>query len=315
MIIGIDLGGMSAKGALLSGKKLEGKSRVVTSAAASAEQTAIALARLAAETAEKAGKSMDDVQAIGIGSPGVVDSEYGNIVSWSNFHWKNVPLAQYVQKYSGKQTFVLNDANAAALGEAHFGAATPFRDSLLITLGTGIGGGVVIGGKLFEGFRSGGTEIGHMVIRQDGELCTCGRRGCFERYASAAALIRMTQDAMRRHPESALWKAAPSMEQVDGKTLFVALAAEDPAAKEVFEAYIAALGEGIANLVNILRPQAVILGGGISAEGERLLKPLREYVLPRLYVSEHYAPIELLCAKLGNDAGLYGAAWYADSRL
>ena len=118
-----------------------------------------------------------------------------------------------------------------------------------------------------------------------------------------------------KNPESALWKAAPSMEQVDGKTLFVALAAEDPAAKEVFEAYIAALGEGIANLVNILRPQAVILGGGISAEGERLLKPLREYVLPRLYVSELYAPIELLCAKLGNDAGLYGAAWYADSRL
>lgn len=315
MIIGIDLGGMSAKAALLAGEKLEGKSRVETSAANTAEQTALALAHLAMETAEKAGKSMEDVQAIGIGSPGVVDSANGNIVLWSNFHWKDVPLGALVEKYTGKKTFVTNDANAAALGEARFGAAKQFSDSILITLGTGIGGGIIIGGKLFEGYRSAGTEVGHMVIRQDGELCTCGRKGCFERYASAGALIRLTQAEMANDRSSAMWKYAPAVEKADGRTVFLALKEGDAAAKKVLDTYIAALGEGVANLVSVFRPQAVIFGGGISAEGETLLAPLRAYVYPRLYVSEKIVPLELRCAQLGNDAGLYGAAAFAFDRL
>lgn len=315
MIIGIDLGGMSAKAALLAGEKLEGKSRVETSAANTAEQTALALAHLAMETAEKAGKSMEDVQAIGIGSPGVVDSANGNIVLWSNFHWKDVPLGALVEKYTGKKTFVTNDANAAALGEARFGAAKQFSDCILITLGTGIGGGIIIGGKLFEGYRGAGTEVGHMVIRQDGELCTCGRKGCFERYASAGALIRLTQAEMANDRSSAMWKYAPAVEKADGRTVFLALKEGDAAAKKVFDTYIAALGEGVANLVSVFRPQAVIFGGGISAEGETLLAPLRAYVYPRLYVSEKIVPLELRCAQLGNDAGLYGAAAFAFDRL
>lgn len=315
MIIGIDLGGMSAKAALLAGEKLEGKSRVETSAANTAEQTALALAHLAMETAEKAGKSMEDVQAIGIGSPGVVDSANGNIVLWSNFHWKDVPLGALVEKYTGKKTFVTNDANAAALGEARFGAAKQFSDCILITLGTGIGGGIIIGGKLFEGYRGAGTEVGHMVIRQGGELCTCGRKGCFERYASAGALIRLTQAEMANDRSSAMWKYAPAVEKADGRTVFLALKEGDAAAKKVFDTYIAALGEGVANLVSVFRPQAVIFGGGISAEGETLLAPLRAYVYPRLYVSEKIVPLELRCAQLGNDAGLYGAAAFAFDRL
>ena len=315
MVIGIDLGGMSAKAALLAGERLEGRSKVVTSAASTAEQTALSLAHLAIETAEKAGKSMDDVQAIGIGSPGVVDSAAGNIVLWSNFHWENVPLGALVEKFTGKKTFVLNDANAAALGEAKFGAGKQFSDSILVTLGTGIGGGVIIGGKLFEGFRSAGTEIGHMVIRQDGEQCTCGRRGCFERYASARALVRLTHAEMEKNRSSAMWKYAPTADKADGRTAFLALKEGDASAKRVLDAYVAALGEGIANLVNIFRPQAVILGGGVSAEGETLLAPLRKYVYPRIYVSVDYAPLEICCASLGNDAGLYGAAAYAFSRL
>ena len=315
MVIGIDLGGMSAKAALLSGGRLAGKSRTETSAAVSAEQTALSLARLALETAEKAGRRMDEVQAIGIGSPGVVDSANGSVVQWSNFNWNDVPLRALMEKYTGKKTFLLNDANAAALGEAKFGAGKAFSDSILVTLGTGVGGGIVLGGKLFEGYRSAGAEIGHMVIRQDGEQCTCGRRGCFERYASARALVCMTQAEMAAEPNSALWKYAPAPEKADGRTVFCAYREGDPAAKRVFGRYIAALGEGVANLVNIFRPQAVIIGGGISAEGETLLAPLREYVLPRLYVSEKYAPLTLACAALGNDAGLYGAAEYAFERL
>ena len=222
MVIGIDLGGMSAKAALLSGAKLEGKSRVVTSADVSAEKTAFALAELAVQTAEKAGKSMGDVQAIGIGAPGVIDSADGVIVSWTNFGWKHVPLGALVEKYTGKKTFVLNDANAAALGEAKFGAGKEYSDSVLVTLGTGVGSGIMIGGKLFEGFRSAGAELGHTVIRVGGEQCSCGRRGCFERYASASALIRLTQKGMRLDRGSAMWRFAHTPEEVDGRTVFLA---------------------------------------------------------------------------------------------
>lgn len=315
MIIGIDLGGMSAKGALLIGDQLKGKSRVETSASDTAEQTALAIASLVLQTAEKANKQLDDIQAIGIGAPGVVDSEHGIIVSWTNFGWKNVRLAALVEKFTGKKTFLLNDANAAALGEAEYGAGKRFSDSVLLTLGTGIGSGIILGGKLFEGFRSAGAEIGHVVIHRDGELCSCGRKGCFERYASASALIRFTRESMRDEPNSALWKYAPTAERVDGRTVFLALKEGDPVAQRVLDRYVAELGEGIVNVANALRPQAVILGGGISAEGDTLLLPLRNYVYPRLYVSTEYAPFEICCAALGNDAGLYGAAAYAFSAL
>lgn len=315
MIIGIDLGGMSAKAALLVGDQLKGKSRVETSASDTAEQTALAIASLVLQTAEKANKQLDDIQAIGIGAPGVVDSEHGIIVSWTNFGWKNVRLAALVEKFTGKKTFLLNDANAAALGEAEYGAGKRFSDSVLLTLGTGIGSGIILGGKLFEGFRSAGAEIGHVVIHRDGELCSCGRKGCFERYASASALIRFTRESMRDEPNSALWKYAPTAERVDGRTVFLALKEGDPVAQRVLDRYVAELGEGIVNVANALRPQAVILGGGISAEGDTLLLPLRNYVYPRLYVSTEYAPFEICCAALGNDAGLYGAAAYAFSAL
>ena len=315
MIIGIDLGGMSAKGALLVGDQLKGKSRVETSASDTAEQTALAIASLVLQTAEKANKQLDDIQAIGIGAPGVVDSEHGIIVSWTNFGWKNVRLAALVEKFTGKKTFLLNDANAAALGEAEYGAGKRFSDSVLLTLGTGIGSGIILGGKLFEGFRSAGAEIGHVVIHRDGELCSCGRKGCFERYASASALIRFTRESMRDEPNSALWKYAPTVERVDGRTVFLALKEGDPVAQRVLDRYVAELGEGLVNVANALRPQAVILGGGISAEGDTLLLPLRNYVYPRLYVSTEYAPFEIGCAALGNDAGLYGAAAYAFSAL
>ena len=282
MIIGIDLGGMSAKGALLVGDQLKGKSRVETSASDTAEQTALAIASLVLQTAEKANKQLDDIQAIGIGAPGVVDSEHGIIVSWTNFGWKNVRLAALVEKFTGKKTFLLNDANAAALGEAEYGAGKRFSDSVLLTLGTGIGSGIILGGKLFEGFRSAGAEIGHVVIHRDGELCSCGRKGCFERYASASALIRFTRESMRDEPNSALWKYAPTAERVDGRTVFLALKEGGPVAQRVLDRYVAELGEGIVNVAYALRPQAVILVGGNSALGGKLLLPLRYFAYPPL---------------------------------
>ena len=201
MIIGIDLGGMSAKGAVLKDGELLGKTRVKTSADRSAQETAFELSRLAMEVAEKAGVGFDKVQAIGIGSPGVIDSKTGTVVNWTNFNWKDVPLATYIRERTGKQVFVTNDANAAALGEAKYGAGKNYSDSVLITIGTGVGGGIILGGKLFEGYRSAGAEIGHMVIRQNGKLCSCGRRGCYEVYASARALIEITRDILAKKDE------------------------------------------------------------------------------------------------------------------
>lgn len=315
MIIGIDLGGMSAKAACLDGDVLKGKSRVETNANAPYEKTAHTLAELCRTAARAAGFDLSDAEAIGIGSPGVIDSAAGVVVNWSNFHWENVPLAALVSRETGKPVFVSNDANVAALGEAAFGAGKKYRDSILITIGTGIGGGIVLDGKLFEGGMSAGAELGHTVIVQDGEPCTCGRRGCLERYASATALLRYTREEMERGKGTLLWKYAPTLEAVDGTTVFRALREEDAGARRVFSRWVAALGEGVVNFANIFRPQAFLFGGGISAEGETLLAPLREYVYPRLYVSTEYAPLELVCATLGNDAGLYGAARYAATRL
>lgn len=314
-VIGIDLGGTSAKAACLIGGKLKKSVRCKTSAADGAGSTAEALADLAIQAAEAAGLPINEAEAIGIGSPGVIDGARGAVVNWSNFAWKDVPLADLVGKRLKKPVYIVNDANAAALGEATFGGGKGYRDCVLLTLGTGVGSGIVLDGKLFEGYRGAGGEFGHTVIRAGGEACTCGRRGCFERYASATALIRMTREAMRTSPESRLWHIAGSPENVDGRTAFLAAREGDETAKDVISEYAERLGEGIVNIANLLRPQVVLLGGGISVEGEALLAPLRKFVYPRLYVPRDYAPFEIACASLGNDAGIYGAAQYALNRI
>lgn len=314
MIIGVDVGGMSAKAACLTSGGLKGKLRAPTSASAGAEATARTIAELCKASVEAAQCSFDEVEAIGIGCPGVIDSTSGVVVNWSNFKWKNIPLAALVGEFTQKPVYVSNDANVAALGEAVYGAGKGYRNSIMLTIGTGLGGGIVLDGKLFEGGRSAGAELGHTVIVQNGDLCTCGRRGCLERYASTSALIRCTREEMEQNPASLLWKYASKPERVNGTTVFSALKEGDEGARRVFETYIAALGEGIVNFANIFRPEAFILGGGISAERETLLAPLRQYVMPRLYVASDYAPLDIVCAALGNDAGLYGAANYALTR-
>ena len=178
-----------------------------------------------------------------------------------------------------------------------------------MTLGTGVGGGIVIDGKLFEGNKSAGAEIGHEVIRFGGEKCTCGRRGCFEAYASATALIAQTRRAMLKDRDSALWKlCGGELERVDGKTAFDGMRAGDKCGERVVKRYIGYLAEGITNLANVFRPEAILLGGGVCAEGDNLLKPLKRKVHRLLYGGTKYAPVEIAVASLGNDAGLCGAA-------
>lgn len=314
---GIDLGGTFIKCGIVDGDgKLLGKDKIPTGKDRPYGEIAADMAACVRALAEKAGLAAEDLAAAGIGAPGTADSEHGVIIYSNNIEWENVPLGRAVQQALGVPAFVTNDANAAALGEFVSGAGAAYKSVVFITLGTGVGGGIVLDGKLFEGGKSAGAEVGHTVIRMNGEKCTCGRKGCFEAYASATALIRQTKAAMQKAQGSKLWQlCGGDPEKVDGKTAFDGMREGDAAATRVVKNYIKYLAEGIANLANIFRPDAVLLGGGVCAEGETLLKPLRRKVNSLLFGGTKYAPVKVLTASLKNDAGLFGAAAFAKSRL
>lgn len=250
-----------------------------------------------------------EVKAVGIGSPGMIDGEKGIVVYSNNLAWEKVPLAAELRNRLHLPVRITNDANAAAYGEYACGAGKNYKTIVMLTLGTGVGSGIVIDGKLFEGNRGAGAELGHETIRFGGEKCTCGRRGCFEAYASATALIRQTRRAMEKDRQSKLWDlCGGDIANVNGKTAFDGSRAGDITAKKVVRAYIRYLSEGIANIVNAFRPEAVLLGGGISREGDNLVNPLKKKVKKLFFGGSRYAPVKILAATLGNDAGLVGAA-------
>lgn len=308
-IIGIDLGGMSAKGGLFSEDgELLAEDKVATCSADGFEGTLEKLANLSRMLVEKVGVNYADVLAIGVGSPGVVDGKEGIVLRWSNYDWNNVPFAKTLSQLTGKKVYAANDANVAALGEAKFGATSQYQSSILLTIGTGIGGGIVFDGKLIEGYRCAGAELGHITIREGGLPCACGRRGCYEKYASTTALIKQTRHAMVENFDSKMWEVADGkIENVSGRTAFIAAGQGDETAKKVIEQFVGYLSEGIADFVNILRPEAIVIGGGISNEGEMLFEPLRKAVDNRTYIAMDIVPLKIVGATLGNRAGIYGA--------
>lgn len=316
-IVGIDLGGMSAKGALFSlDSSIICEDKVETSAENGFEKTVQSLAELTKQLAQKARIKYDEIKAIGVGSPGVVDSANGIVLRWTNFGWDNVPLAGYLGELTGKKVTVANDANVAALGEAYFGATAQYQSSILLTIGTGIGGGMVFDGKLIEGYKSAGAELGHITIREGGIPCACGRKGCYEKYASASALIQQTRHAMVENLHSEMWNIVEGkIERVDGRTAFIASKRGDESAQKVIDQFIGYLSEGIADFVNILRPEAIVLGGGIANEGESLFKPLRQAVDKRTYIAMDIVPLKIVGAKLGYRAGIYGAYLLAKEKI
>ncbi len=312
---GLDLGGTFVKGGIVDEQgRILVKDKIPTGKERPFTEIAADMAQLVKDLASRAGLQEGQLAGVGIGSPGLIDAEHGVIVYSNNIRWDNVPLCSAVEERLGLSVCITNDANAAALGEHFCGAGKQFGSMVFITLGTGVGGGIILDGKLFEGNRSAGAEIGHMVIERGGWECTCGRRGCFETYASATGLIRRTREAMQKHADSAMWRIAGGLDAVDGKTAFDGMRAGDAAAKQVVDEYIDYLAEGIINLVNIFRPEAIVLGGGVCAEGETLLAPLREKIVPHLYGGAEYAPVAIVTAGLGNDAGLCGAARLAMTR-
>ena len=256
----------------------------------------------------EAGVDYHDIGGIGVGVPGVVDSRTGTVSYSANLGWRDVPLVHGLEVASGIRAEAANDANCAAWGEYKFGSCRSMDNVILITLGTGVGSGIIIDGRLFDGVASAGGEAGHMIIVKDGKQCNCGLKGCWECYASASALISQTAEAMKKYPDSILRDIAENEGKISGRTAFIAAEKGDKAGKEVVGNYIDYIATGLINLGNIFHPNAIIIGGGVSNEGAALIEPLEEKVNAGLLASEHNPKVRIIGASLGNKAGLIGAA-------
>ena len=306
--IGIDIGGMSIKGAAVdsNGRVYERFSMPFIKG----EPGEVTIHKLAEMVKEyiAANKLEKKIVGIGIGSPGTLDIEHGIVNYANNLGWNELPVADLMNETLPYPVRLTNDANAASLGEAKYGAGKSYQTIIMLTLGTGVGGGVIIDGKLFEGNQGKGGELGHTVIVVDGEPCTCGRKGCLEAYASASALIRETKKAMRLNKRSLMWKISPEIDLVDGKVPFEAAKKGDKDAIEVLDNYIKYLGEGILNYCNIFRPNVIVLSGGVANAGAYLFDRLNAYVKERNYGYQSTPEVKIVPAELGYDSGKIGAA-------
>jgi glucokinase len=310
--IGIDLGGTNiAVGIVTKDGSILSKKSVKTGSQRPFEEIVKDMADCTLSLLEENSISLENVSHIGIGAPGSIDTANGVIVYANNFKYgEHVPMANLLRKYIDKPVYIGNDANVAALGEVISGAAKGLKNAIMITLGTGVGGGIVIDGKIYEGQHSAGAELGHIMLVKDGEQCTCGRKGCWEAYASATALIRQTAKAMKDNPDS-IMNQMTTPDNVSGRTAFEAARKGDKAGQEVVDRYIEYIAEGLIDMINIFRPEILIIGGGICNEGDYLLKPMRSYINKYVYAGSRLPEQKIAVAKLGNDAGIIGAAFLA----
>lgn len=312
MRIGVDVGGMSIKLGLVNEEyKIIARKVIDTHRdSQTAEEIAVRMAESVLELLDENGFTQETCDGLGIACPGTSEPSTGVVVYSNNIEWENVPLLAMLRKYLHMPMGIANDADAAALGEVLDGAAKGKKNAVLLTLGTGVGGGVVIERKIFAGPLRGGCEPGHMVIARGGRRCTCGRRGCLEVYASATALMEEARKKAADCPESLMNRLSENdSEKINGKVIFEAQRQGDKAASEVVEEYEENLSIGIANLVNIFRPEIFILGGGVSAQKEYLTNALQSKV-NRMCFGETLGEVpQIVTSNLGNDAGIIGAAY------
>lgn len=309
--IGVDLGGTNIVAGVIDNEyKIIGKGKMKTNAPRPAEEIFEDIAKCVELACKDAGISIEDVASVGIGTPGSVVKETGYIDFANNLDFQNVPAVEIFHRFlPGVKVYLENDANCAALGEALAGTGIGRKSFVAVTLGTGVGSGYVLDGKIVSGCNDAGGEFGHMCIKFDGEECNCGRRGCWERYAAATALIRQTKAAMEEDKESKMWKlCGGKIENANGRTAFDAMRAGDNTATSVVKNYLEYVAIGTVDIVNALQPEMICFGGGISNEGETLLGPIREYVEKYRYTRFAKIQTEIRCASLGNDAGIIGAA-------
>lgn len=307
--IGIDLGGTNIVASVVDdGYNIVATGKTPTAVPRSADEIFDDIAAVCREAMDKAGLSIKDISSVGMGTPGTVNSD-GVIEFANNLGFNNVPAYDMlVERLGDIPVFIDNDANCAALGEAYAGCGNGSKNFVAVTLGTGVGSGIIVDGKIVTGVNCAGGECGHMVIVVDGEPCSCGRKGCWEAYASATALIRQTRKAMEENPGSVMHEIAKQEGKVSGRTAFDAMRKGDIAAMKVVDNYIKYVACGLINIVNALQPEIICVGGGICNEGETLMKPLRRFVQAERYSIHSKIQTKIMKAELGNDAGVIGAA-------
>jgi glucokinase len=308
--IGIDLGGTNiVAGVVDENYRLIATAKCKTNMPRPADDIIADMASVSREAVKSAGLTMQDIDGVGVGSPGACNSDTGVVERAANLGFINEPIRDKLQKLLDKPVRIENDANAAAYGEMLAGAAKGARHAMCITLGTGVGGGAIVDGKIIAGHNFAGGEFGHTVIVMDGEPCSCGRRGCWEAYASATGLIRQTKAAMDAHKDSAMWQISAGGTHVNGCTAFDAMRAGDEAGTQVVDQYVRYLACGLINMINIFQPEVLCIGGGVSREGETLLAPVRAIIEKEQFAQTTKSKTRIVAAMLGNDAGIIGAAY------
>lgn len=309
--VGIDLGGTNiVAGVVDENYNIIHKASVKTNRPRPEKEIADDMAKVALQAISEANLTVDDVEWIGIGTPGIANSKEGIIEYSCNLGFDNTPMVKYIQEHINKPVYVENDANAAAYGEYVAGAGKGHNSLVCITLGTGVGGGVVTDGKILTGFNFAGAELGHMVIEADGVQCSCGRKGCFEAYSSATGLIRMTKEAMEKDKDSSMWDLVRERNnKVSARISYDAMRMGDKSATEVVDKFTKYLATGLTNVINIFQPEVLCIGGGVCNEGDALLNPVKELVAKEVYTRNSPKNTEIVIAKLGNDAGIIGAAF------
>ena len=308
--IGVDLGGTNiAVGVVSEDMKIIGRGKVKTKCPRPAAEIFDDI-KVAVDMAIKdAGITMDEVSTVGVGTPGSVNKNNGYIEFANNLGFDQVPAKEMLEERLGKTVFLDNDANCAALGEAIAGVGKGVGNFVAVTLGTGVGSGIIVNGKIVSGVNYAGGEMGHTVIMVNGKQCNCGRKGCWEQYASATALISQTKEAMLNNKESKMWQLTNgNIDNVSGRTAFDAMRLGDEAAKEVCDNYIYYVSVGIINIINTFQPEFVCIGGGVSHEGDTILNPIRKHIDDERYSIHAAKQTQVVAAELGNDAGIFGAA-------
>ena len=312
--VGIDLGGTDIKVGILNEDFDIIEKRVIpTFSNRSVENIVADIVAAGKAVVKMAGLSESDILHVGVGLPATINNKTNIITFAVNLRWRNVDFIKLFKELWDIPVFIGNDADAAAIAEVCVGVAKGYDHAIVLTLGTGVGGGLIFDRKIFKG-NGYGTEPGHIIIVVDGEQCICGARGCLEAYASVTALTRDAKRMMEKHPESLMHRLCGGTDsQITGKMIFDAAKRDDPAAKIVVENFVKYLGAGIASFCNALRPQVVILGGGLSNAGAPLFEPLDQIVESLIVTTEEGKFPPILKAKLGNDAGIIGAALFGVS--
>lgn len=310
--IGIDLGGTNIAAALVDENgKISTKVSIPTRANEGTQVVLDGLLKVVDMIFDESGIKPSDVKSVGIGVPGMMNVDTGVVYFSPNIPINNTDITSHIKAKYGLPVYINNDANCAALGEVAAGGAKGTQEAIFVTLGTGVGGGIVTGGKVYSGFNGVAGEIGHVVIKAGGRQCGCGRKGCWEAYASASGLILTTKEIMEKNKDSKMWEiVGGDLSKVNGRTAFDAMRAGDKAGQEAVDAYIQDLAYGVVDMINIFEPEVVCIGGGISNEGETLLVPLRKAVDAEKYTAKSDAvpQTKITKALLGNDAGIVGAA-------